>query len=219
MRIMVVSPHPDDETLGAGGSLMRLKQEGNEIYWLNVTSISEKMGYSKIEIEKRQSQIEKIEQFYNVNGFHNLELQTTRLENYDSGDIISQIGEIMNEWQPEWIFLPDYNDAHSDHKCVFDWCLACTKTFRYPFIKKIVAMEILSESNFGRPENPFFPTMFIDISEQMEKKKKAMAVYESELGEHPFPRSIEAIESLGVLRGSQAGVKYAEGFRVIKIIH
>lgn len=37
MRIAVVSPHPDDETLGAGGSIFKLKDEGNEIYWVNVT--------------------------------------------------------------------------------------------------------------------------------------------------------------------------------------
>lgn len=39
MKIMAISPHPDDETLGAGGSLLKLKALGNEIYWLNVTDI------------------------------------------------------------------------------------------------------------------------------------------------------------------------------------
>lgn len=38
-KILVVSPHPDDETLGAGGSLMKLKDAGNQVYWLNITDV------------------------------------------------------------------------------------------------------------------------------------------------------------------------------------
>ena len=39
MKTLVVSPHLDDETLGAGGSLLKLKKMGNQIYWLNITDI------------------------------------------------------------------------------------------------------------------------------------------------------------------------------------
>lgn len=39
MNILVVSPHPDDETLGAGGTILRLMQEGNAVSWLNITGI------------------------------------------------------------------------------------------------------------------------------------------------------------------------------------
>lgn len=39
MKIMVISPHPDDETLGAGGSILKLRDLGNEIYWLNITDV------------------------------------------------------------------------------------------------------------------------------------------------------------------------------------
>lgn len=39
MKVLVASPHPDDETLGAGGTILRMTAEGNEIYWLNFTAI------------------------------------------------------------------------------------------------------------------------------------------------------------------------------------
>ena len=39
MKVMVVSPHPDDETLGAGGTILRMMAEGHKVYWLNVTAI------------------------------------------------------------------------------------------------------------------------------------------------------------------------------------
>lgn len=39
MKIMIISPHPDDETLGAGGSILKFKDLGYEIYWLNITDV------------------------------------------------------------------------------------------------------------------------------------------------------------------------------------
>ena len=60
--------------------------------------------------------------------------------------------------------------------------------------------------------------LFVDISEYLEGKIKAMSIYDTELGEHPFPRSLEAIKALAVIRGQMAGCKYAEAFRIIKRI-
>ena len=47
MKVLVVSPHPDDETLGAGGSISKLRNLGNEMYWLNVTDVKSGDRYSK----------------------------------------------------------------------------------------------------------------------------------------------------------------------------
>lgn len=218
MNILVVSPHPDDETLGAGGSLQRLERNGHQTFWLNVTDISEQLGYKAEQVKAREKQIEKIKRFYKFTDFYNMKLDTTRLDQYEDRVIIKKISDYFNEIKPEWIFLPDYNDAHSDHKTVFDWVYACTKVFRNSSIKRIMTMEILSETNFGRPENPFSPNFYIDISDYMDQKIEAVQIYESEIEAHPFPRSIEVIKSLGILRGSEAGKFYAEAFRVIKII-
>ena len=78
-------------------------------------------------------------------------------------------------------------------------------------------MEILSETNFGEMED-LHPNYFVDISEYLDKKIEIMKIYESELGEHPYPRSVDSIKSLAILRGSQAGCKYAEAFKIIKWI-
>lgn len=79
-------------------------------------------------------------------------------------------------------------------------------------------MEILSETDFGRPEMPFYPNYFVDISNYIEKKIEALKIYDTEMGRHPFPRSEENIKALAVLRGAMAGVPYAEAFRLIKKI-
>lgn len=218
MRAVVVSPHPDDETLGAGGTIVRLLSEGNEVFWINVTTIKENNQFSKEMRDKREEQLQAIAEFYKFSGIYHLDLPTIKLENIDSAKAINMIGNIFREIKPEMLLLPDYNDAHSDHKRVFDWCFACTKVFRFPSIKQVMTMEIVSETDFGRPENQFAPNYFVDITDYIEDKVRALKIYDSEIGEVPFPRSIENVKALAMVRGATAGVKYAEAFRLIKCI-
>lgn len=218
MRTLVVSPHPDDETLGAGGTIARLTAEGNEVFWLNVTTVKGNSNFSKEMIGKREEQLHAIADFYNFSAVYHLDLPTTKLENIDSNKAIDMIGDIIKTVRPEMLILPDYNDAHSDHKRVFDWCFACTKVFRFSSIKQVMTMEIVSETDFGRPENAFVPNYYVDITSYLENKIQAIEIYDTELGEHPFPRSLDNIRALAILRGASAGVKYAEAFRMIKKI-
>lgn len=218
MNVLVVSPHPDDETLGAGGTILRLKEEGNKIFWLNITGMTKGGIFSEEMQERRKEQLKNIEDFYKFEGTYNLNLPTAQLDSYNTSDAIDKIREVFTKVQPEMLILPDYNDAHSDHKKVFEWCYSCSKVFRFPYIKKIMTMEIVSETDFGKPENPFIPNFYVDITEYLEEKINALNIYDTELGEPPFPRSIEHVKALVTVRGAAAGVKYAEAFRMIKYI-
>jgi LmbE family N-acetylglucosaminyl deacetylase len=217
-KILAVSPHPDDETLGGGGTLIRAIREEHEVYWLNITTAKGNAKFSNSVIEKREYQLRAIENFYKFVGVYHLNMPTTELEKVDSATAIDMIANVFKEVKPETVILPDYNDAHSDHKYVFDWCYACTKVFRFPSIKQVMTMEIISETDFGRPVNPFVPNCFVDISDYIEDKIEALKIYDTELGIHPFPRSVENVKALATVRGATAGVRYAEAFRIIKLI-
>lgn len=79
-------------------------------------------------------------------------------------------------------------------------------------------MEIISETDFGSPSDLFKPNYYVDITDYMDGKIKAIEIYDTELGESPFPRSIENIKAMAMLNGARGGVKYAEAFRLIKCI-
>ncbi len=218
MRVLVAAPHPDDETLGAGGTILRMLAEGHEVYWVNFTAMLNPRMFSEKVVERRKKQLREIEDFYHFTGVYHLNMPTTELESIDSGEAIGKVSKVFREVEPELVILPDYNDAHSDHKRVFEWCYACCKVFRFPSVKQIMTMQIISETDFGSPTDPFKPNYYIDITDYMDKKIEAVKIYDTELGEPPFPRSIQNITAQAQLNGVGGGVKYAEVFRLIKCI-
>jgi len=114
--------------------------------------------------------------------------------------------------------LPFKSDVHSDHRKIFEAAYSCTKSFRYPFIKKIYMMEVLSETEFAlsTKDDSFVPNVFVNISDYIDKKVEAMNVYKSEIDSHPFPRSEENIRALATYRGATSCCNYAESFMLIK---
>ena len=218
MKILVVSPHPDDETLAAGGTILRYKKEGKKVYWLNITNVKEEYGYSKERVISRNKEIDRVNKLYNFDGFYNLGLEPAGLDKYSKGELIGKISEVVKEVKPNVVILPYKYDVHSDHELVYDCVYSCTKSFRHPFVKKVLAMEIISETDFASYEHGFIPNYFVDISAHLDKKIEVLQIYESELGAHPFPRSIDNIKALATLRGASAGVRYAESFMLIKNI-
>jgi LmbE family N-acetylglucosaminyl deacetylase len=87
-------------------------------------------------------------------------------------------------------------------------------------VKEIYAFETLSSTEWSdRGIGPSFnPNRFVDISDQLERKLNALAVYRSELREFPHPRSLEGARALARVRGACVGVAAAEAFEVIRQI-
>lgn len=219
-NIIVISAHPDDETLGAGGTILKHSNNGDKVYWLIVTNVFENQGFSKERVESRQIEITKVEKMLGINKTFFLNYPTMTLSSSSLIKMVPEISSIFNEVEPEIIYCLNRSDAHSDHRVIFDAVMACTKSFRYPFIKQILMYECISETEFAPAlaEKVFLPNYFVDITDYIDEKLKIMEVFESEISEHPFPRSLENIKALAHFRGASVGVKYAESFQLLKYI-
>jgi N-acetylglucosamine malate deacetylase 1 len=218
--VLVVAPHPDDETLGCGGTLLRHISEGNLVHWLIVTMMTEEAGYLPEIIAQRSREIETVRRLYGFTSVSTLNLPTSHIDESPMSDVIDKIGRIFKQTKPSIVYVPYRGDVHTDHAFVFDAVTACSKWFRYDSVKRVLAYETLSETDFGMNLDAagFRPTVFMNVTDFLEKKITIMRTYSGELGTFPFPRSEAAIRALATLRGAAAGCNAAEAFMLLKEI-
>ena len=216
-KVLVVAPHPDDEVFGVGGTLLRRKADGATVAWLIMTGITSAIGWSEEKIKQRADEINRVTAFFGFDEVFELNFPTTLLDNMPLKNLVSGISNIFEIFEPEEVFVPHPSDVHTDHRMVFNAVASCAKWFRYPSIKRVLAYETLSETDFGLSiENGFRPNVFVNIEPYLAGKLRAMDIYSSELGEFPFPRSHEAIRALAMLRGAASGFKAAEAFELLR---
>lgn len=217
--VLVVAPHPDDETLGCGGTLLRHMAGGDSVHWL-IASAMDTARFSAERIERRSQEIDQVASAYGFTSTTRLQFPASRLDEVPCSELVASIGAVVEKLQPGVVYLPFPGDAHTDHRAVYSAAAAATKWFRYSFVKRVLACEIGSETDFGlAPDGlAFRPNSYVDISAWLDKKIAIMRLYEGEMGEHPFPRSEVAMRALANLRGAQSGFAAAEAFMLLKEI-
>jgi len=216
-KTLVVAPHPDDEVLGVGGTLLRRKAEGAKVAWLIVTAISVESGWSEERVRQRADEIGRVAELFGFDAVFQLNFPTTQLDLVPMSDLVAGVSSAFRGFEPDEVFVPHPSDVHTDHRIVFNAAASCTKWFRYPSIKRVLAYETLSETDFGLgTDSGFHTNVFVDIGPFLEAKLRAMDIYQSELGTFPFPRSREAIRALATLRGAASGFEAAEAFELLR---
>lgn len=216
--VLVVAPHPDDETLGCGGTLLLLKNNSYHINWMIVTEIDEKFGFSKDQIKNRNIEISEVSRKYGFDQVIRLEIPTTMVDQIPEQRLVGKISQSLMAIEPNIIFLPFINDVHTDHKRIAEAVISSTKWFRCPSVEKLLYYETISETdyNIDSKSSKFAPSVYVDISLYLDEKVNIMNIYKDEINDFPFPRSEKAIRSLAYLRGSQCGAEAAESFELLR---
>jgi N-acetylglucosamine malate deacetylase 1 len=216
-RTLVVAPHPDDETLGCGGTLLRRKAEGHAIGWLIVTGISAQGGWPAERVGQRAGEIDAVRRALGFDRVFELGIPAARLDELPLADVVASFAKVFAEFEPTEVLLPHRSDVHTDHRVTFDAVAACTKWFRYPSVRRALAYETLSETDMAlSPHDRFQPNVFIDVGAHLERKLEVLQIYASETGRFPFPRSVEAVRALAQVRGAACGFQAAEAFELLR---
>jgi len=215
MNILTIAVHPDDETLGCGGALLRHKAEGASLHWLLITAATAP-GFSPDQIETQRQQVEAVKAAYPFDALHWLKLPTTQLEQLPLAELVGAIRAVVGKVRPEIVYVPNRADAHSDHRVTAEAVHAVLKSFYLGKlgVKRVLACEVISETDAApaHPERVFLPTVFFDISKTLERKLEIMQLFKSEVHPEPGPRSLSAIRAMARTRGATIGVEYAEAF-------
>jgi LmbE family N-acetylglucosaminyl deacetylase len=217
-KILVIAPHPDDETLGCGGTLLRHAQAGHEIHWGIVTRMHLEDGWPPDRLPRRDAEIRHVSSDFGFASTTELGFRAGHLDQHPVREVVSRFADLLDAVRPDTLYLPHRGDAHSDHRATFSACLAASKVFRRPGLDRILSYETLSESDLvpSSSEIPFQPNFFVDATQWMDRKIEILSRYEGEILPAPFPRSPEAVRAQALLRGGQCGCLAAEGFMVLR---
>jgi len=214
MRTLVVSPHPDDEVLGAGGYIKRITNKGHnvDILWLGSGRPARTFG-QQTEQEKARHEV------LGILGAQEVVVEASRLEDnqFDSVpllNIIQRVEAVLDSNKYETVLTTSETDLNIDHQIVAK--AVRTAVVRRPEIKELYAFEILSSTEWSN--EAFNPNVFVDIADTLVAKIEAIKCYNEELRQWPHPRSTIGIETLARYRGMQAGLEYAEAFQALRTI-
>ena len=216
-RIMVVSPHPDDETLGAGGTITKLIDQGYEVMILTVSGHLPPL-YTREDYEVTLKEAYEAYKVLGVSDSVFLEIPATMIGEQPVHVLNSKVTSIMKEFEPNIVFCP-FPDRHIDHRLIFESCMVATRPVGFgKKIEMVTAYETLSETHWNAPyvEPNFTQNLVVNIDKYLEKKIEALQCFKSQISEKEGPRSLEAVKSLARFRGSQAGFEYGEAFYIIR---
>lgn len=217
-RVLIIAPHPDDETLGVGGTAAKFIAEGHQVTVLIVSGHLPPL-YEPSIFENTVGEALEAFKILGISDYHFLRIPATFVSNEPVRVLNAKIGSVLREVKPQ-IVLANYPDRHIDHRVVFDSVMVATRPVGIGNeIEMLAAYETLSEThwNAAHIEPNFVPNWVVDISDFMDLKLKALACYKSQISEFPSPRSIEAVEALAKFRGTQSGFAFGEAFHIIRM--
>ena len=219
MRVLAISVHPDDETLGCGGTLLKHRATGDILFWLIATQTYEPQWSAEM-IARKAAEVEQVAEVYGMERNFALGFPTVRLDTVPQADLIGRIRDVISEVKPEIVYLVHDGDVHTDHHAVFTATMSVLKPFYMARlgVHRVLCYEILSSTEAAPPQldRAFMPNVFCDITPYIERKIAVMALYETEAQQDPLPRGPSAIRALARYRGAIIGVDYAEAFVLIR---
>ncbi len=212
-KVLVIAAHPDDELLGCAGTIKRHLNEGDSVSSVIVCE-GESLRNVSQSSEENISHSELAAQFLGVNELIRLGFLDQRLDTYTLTDIITPLEDIIRRIKPNIIYCQYGGDINLDHEILFKAIMVATRPTE-SFISEVLAFDTASSTEWSYPRS-FIPDTWIDITNTLEDKLKAMSFYESELRDYPHPRSLEALENKAKAWGNQICVDAAEVFMTIR---
>jgi len=216
---LVIAPHPDDEVLGCGGTMMRLAQAGAQVHVAIVTKAgADRFGPDAAATGR--SEAREAHAVLQVAQTHFIDLPAAELDRVVHADMNAAIGALVSNVAPDTLFVPFIGDVHLDHQLTFLSAMVAARPRGGKGPLRIYSYETLSETNWYAPgiTPAFIPNVYVDISDTLEAKVQAFNCYRSQVKQAPDERSPEVIRALSCFRGATIHRSAAETFMLIRQI-
>ncbi len=218
-RVLIIAAHPDDEILGAGGTIAKYAMSGARISLLIVTDGSTSQYRNDSQLEQiLQTKKEETRCAADVVGISDIfygGLPDMGLDATKHVAVNEVIEKVVADFKPNIVFTHFYGDVNMDHQCVYRSTMVACRPTSEQTVRELYSYYVPSSTDWS-PQHAatvFMPTVFVDIAGQCaEKKYEAMSCYQTELRDYPHPRSVEALRAMDQANGAHVGLFSAECF-------
>ena len=203
MNILAIGPHPDDIEFGCGGTLLKYVAAGHKVFLFVLTD-----GCFGGDPRTRKEEQEKASKFLKASGLYWGEYADTELVSSGDRELIKKLEKVIREVKPDVVFLNYPEDTHQDHRAAAAAGISATR-----YIKEVLFYEVPTTRHFE-------PEIFVDIRTVLKKKLQLIGVHASQVNRTRVENLsiLESVQSCANFRGYQGRVKYAEGFKALRVL-
>jgi LmbE family N-acetylglucosaminyl deacetylase len=226
-RVLVIAPHPDDEVIGCGGLMSRVKRVGGEVYvqFMTVGDTADFSAAGWSTASERQVEIDQVTAHFKLDGYHVAfpgSDHHLRLDASPRHELITMLERdsplSLTALAPTVVLLPDRTSYNQDHRVTAEAVITALRpgdaaVKHQPSI--VLGYEEVADGWTAEPLTP--PEFFVELEEQdLDHKLNGLALYASQTREHPSTRSDTALRSLAAVRGAQSGSPWAEAYHCLR---
>lgn len=222
-KVLSIVAHPDDEIIGAGGTLRKHINSGDavEVLILGDGRSSRETNYTPLDDDIKKSsslETEKAMAVLGIKKFYREFLPDNRFDSMTLLDIVKIVSKYIKEVNPTIIYTHHTGDLNIDHQMTAETVIIATRPIEYSTLKELRMFETLSstEMSGSRFTHVFVPNLFVNIGPELADKLKAIQCYQSELKEFPHPRSLKAIEYNAYIWGAKNNQSAVEPFYIFR---
>lgn len=226
-RILVFSPHPDDEVIGCAGLISRVKDAGGEVY-VNFVTLGDTQDRTDRGLSTADERISEIQAVARLLGFDKWDVTLLgdryhlRLDAMAQHDLIAVLERdstlSLQAVEPTVVLLPSPLSYNQDHRAVAEAAITALRPVGPAGHAPVEVVAIFEEvADQWTAQADVAPNLFVELEQRhLDAKLDAMRAYASQVRPHPHTRSVEALRTMAVVRGAHSGLAYAEAFRCMR---
>ena len=220
-NVLIVAAHPDDEALGCAGTMAKHVASGDKVHVIFMTNgVGSRNTTSNSDIENRQAAARKSADILGVTSMEHFDFPDNKMDTVSLLDIVKSIENVINKLQPEIIYTHHIGDLNIDHQITHRAVITACRPEPGFSVKELYSFEVLSATHWQSQSMgiAFTPNYFVNISDYIGLKIRALRFYDEEMRDYPHIRSYDSVENLSKFRGSLVGIENAEAFCIERLI-
>ena len=220
-KLLVVAPHSDDEVLGCGGLISKIKKEGGQVFVL-IFNLGFEKNDTKESQDKRKQEVKEAMNALKVDDYHLVHEKADDNRDLDVEPLHSLIEIIestsnvsLEKISPTIVAIPTIFSHHQDHVHVHNACIAALRPISTPVSSVVLSYEAPEHSRWSS-SGVFEPNFFVEIDDVIENKIMAFSKYSSQI--RLGGRDADSIRNQAKYRGQEVGKNLCEAFYVHRFI-